>query len=289
VTSQEPHTQHIADPDVPDTEVIPVEQPAPVFVDSTGRRRRLLRRFAYGFGAFCMVYGGLISLSLAGGPVSPSAALPFPQFIAGGEPPAGQPRPTPEPIMTAPKSVLVNDATPRRGGAAGSWDGDTVTTNQATAQPTRAAAPTMQPTATRAPSKPLENTPSPVKTPTNPPSASASPTGSPSPSDTVDSTGGTGTGGTGGGAVSDGPDEGGLDEGGPDPVAADPGDGTGDDCPDDATTGYRPDGAYRPEPATWADPATSVNLQAAAEPEESDDPAPGEDAGEPSDDPEDAP
>ena len=41
MTSQEPHTEHIADQNDPDTDVIMVAQPAPVFVDSTGRRRRL--------------------------------------------------------------------------------------------------------------------------------------------------------------------------------------------------------------------------------------------------------
>ena len=78
--------------------MILVAQPAPVFVDSTGRRRRLLRRLAYGFGAFCMVYGGLISLSLAGGPVSPSAVLPFPGLAEHGTPtscPSTRRHPTP--------------------------------------------------------------------------------------------------------------------------------------------------------------------------------------------------
>jgi hypothetical protein len=213
VTSQETHTQHIVDPDVPDTEVILVEQPAPVFVDSTGRRRRLLRRLAYGFGAFCMVYGGLISLSLAGGPVSPNAVLPFPELIDGGQPTVGEPRPTPEPIVTAPDSVLVNEATPRRGGEAGSWNGP-ASTRRPAARPQPAVGPATG-AATTKPAKPTEVAPSPTKAPTTSPSQTPAPTPAPTPTVSLDTTGGSGGGtggGTGGGASGE-----------------DDGDGTGDD------------------------------------------------------------
>lgn len=233
MTSQEPHPQLIADPDIPDTEVILVAQPAPVFVDSTGRRRRLLRRLAYGFGAFCMVYGGLISLSLAGGPVSPSAVMPFPELIDRGTDPAdGKPRTTPEPIVTAPKSVLVNDATPRRGGAAGSWDDGTTANNPKRANATRAAGPrtpttrkTSRPTATAGQSttKPVEATPS--ATATTGPTATATATVNPSPS----SGSGTGTKAPGtGGSPSDDTDD------PDDPGSATGGGGGGgnlDECP----------------------------------------------------------
>ncbi|MEV6487927.1 hypothetical protein AB0M20_04675, partial [Actinoplanes sp. NPDC051633] len=80
MTSQEPENPHSADSGIPDTEVLKVSAPAPVFVDTTGRRRRFLRRLAYGFGALCMMYGGLVSVSLAGGPVSSSAVLPLPDL-----------------------------------------------------------------------------------------------------------------------------------------------------------------------------------------------------------------
>ena len=52
MTSQEPSNPISADAEILDTEVIVVAQPSPVFVDSTGRRRRVLRRVAYGFGVF---------------------------------------------------------------------------------------------------------------------------------------------------------------------------------------------------------------------------------------------
>lgn len=76
MTSQEP-SQNI-DPIALDTEVIAVPVPAPVFVDSTGRRSRLLRHLALAFGVVLIGYAGLVSLSLAGGPISSSAVLPLP-------------------------------------------------------------------------------------------------------------------------------------------------------------------------------------------------------------------
>ena len=61
--------------ELPDTEVIAVPRPDLVFVDATGRRRRMLRRASYGFAAVCVAYGGLVGVSLAGGPVSTSGAI----------------------------------------------------------------------------------------------------------------------------------------------------------------------------------------------------------------------
>src|SRR3954468_18980125 len=97
---QEPNNPPFADVEIPDTQVIDVAPPSPVFVDSTGRRRRLLRRVAYGFGALCMVYGGLISVSLAGGPVSSSGVRPLPGLAddSGDEEEVVLARPSPTPI-----------------------------------------------------------------------------------------------------------------------------------------------------------------------------------------------
>jgi hypothetical protein len=113
----EPQNPHFAEHDIPDTEVISVAPPAPVFVDSTGRRSRLLRRLAYAFGALVMVYGGLISVSLAGGPVRSGAVLPLP----GLEPKTGddraerRPDPTPAPTPSqSPTRLFITDAMPRR-------------------------------------------------------------------------------------------------------------------------------------------------------------------------------
>jgi hypothetical protein len=107
-----------ADRDIPDTEVIVVPSPSPVFVDSTGRRSRLLRRVAYAFGALCMLYGGLVSVSLAGGPVSSSAVLPLPNLPDATERVVeAQPIPTPTPSPASsgsPRALLVTEALPRR-------------------------------------------------------------------------------------------------------------------------------------------------------------------------------
>ena len=118
MTLQEPQNPPIADVDMPDTEVIVVAHPSPVFVDSTGRRRRMLRRVAYGFGALCMVYGGLVSVSLAGGPVSSSAVLPLPDLADGQDEEdlvVARPSPTPEPVVTATSAQPILEVLPRRG------------------------------------------------------------------------------------------------------------------------------------------------------------------------------
>jgi len=116
VTSQEPRTPQPADRDIPDTEVIVVSAPTPVFVDSTGRRRRRLQRLAYAFGAVCLLYGGLISVSLAGGPVRPSAVLPLPDLPDRRDSSIdARPSPTPEPVVSSPaKTPLVGEALPHR-------------------------------------------------------------------------------------------------------------------------------------------------------------------------------
>src|ERR1700712_3606670 len=117
VTSHEPENPHSTEPDNPDTEVITVPAAAPVFVDSTGRRSRRLRRLAYAFGVLVMLYGGLIAVSLAGGPVRSSAVLPLPGLDLdpkAAKPPT-PPRATPRPSATpSVKSLFVTDALPRR-------------------------------------------------------------------------------------------------------------------------------------------------------------------------------
>ncbi|OJF15706.1 hypothetical protein BG844_02970 [Couchioplanes caeruleus subsp. caeruleus] len=218
---QEPETQLFADAEIPDTEVIVVAHPSPVFVDSTGRRRRLLRRVAYGFGALCMVYGGLISVSLAGGPVSPSAVLPLPDLADGDDEAiaAVRPSPTPGPFTAVPSTRPVMDVLPR---------GDLPIIRRTvesgvmprsvapTARPSRTPTPrtTTKPTTTPTPTKLVEssttkpNTPGPTVPPTGTPTTPADPVppAPPIPPGTGE------TGGTGGGTPSD--DDGEDEEGG---------------------------------------------------------------------------
>lgn len=58
----------------------------PVFVDSTGRRGRTIRRVAYGLGALCAAYTVVLVLSFMGAtPFAPKTMLPVPG-VPSGEP-----------------------------------------------------------------------------------------------------------------------------------------------------------------------------------------------------------
>jgi hypothetical protein len=122
VTKQEPENPNFADSGTLDTEVLSLPSAAPVFVDESGRRRKLLRRVAYGFGALCMAYGGLVSVSLAGGPVSSSVVLPLPELgdddkAADAAPMPPMPAPTTPPTSQPPRLItesLRRPSTPSR-------------------------------------------------------------------------------------------------------------------------------------------------------------------------------
>jgi hypothetical protein len=170
VTSQEPENPDSADRDIPDTEVIVVPSPASVFVDSTGRRGRLLRRLSYAFGALCMLYGGLVSVSLAGGPVSSRAVLPLPNLRAEKTQPVQaeigpKPAPIAKPAATSapPRAVAVTEVLPRR------------TTERA-----RVPSPPAKPVKS-ASAKPVKSTKAPSTPPSTKPTPSASPSVSASP------------------------------------------------------------------------------------------------------------
>ncbi|MGV9900370.1 hypothetical protein, partial [Streptomyces tendae] len=65
----------------------------PVFVDSTGRRARLLRRLGLLLGAVCVGYTAVLGLAFMGVGISvnPSSLLPF--GVGGGGGPEGGPGP----------------------------------------------------------------------------------------------------------------------------------------------------------------------------------------------------
>ncbi|MEU4096101.1 hypothetical protein [Streptomyces sp. NPDC026673] len=66
-----------AGPPEPDTELIAL--PGPVFVDSSGRRARAVRRAGWLVGAACSVYTAALALSLSGAtPIAPKTLLPLP-------------------------------------------------------------------------------------------------------------------------------------------------------------------------------------------------------------------
>jgi hypothetical protein len=202
VTSQEPDNPPFIDGDIPVTEAILVAPPAPVFVDTTGRRSRLLRRIAYGFGALVMLYGGLICVSLVGGPVPSSAVLPLPGLEpagdAGDEKPAqSHPTPAPTPSPSA-APVFVADALPHRATSAARLESAKITSAARPAtKPTATTKPTTKatPKATPATTRPVESTTVPTTpaatVPTTPATIPAPPSPPPAP-----------TGGQGGGEES---------------------------------------------------------------------------------------
>jgi hypothetical protein len=175
VTSQEQKAAQSVDHDIPDTEVIVVSAPSPVFVDSTGRRRRLLRRLSYAFGGLCLLYGGLVSVSLAGGPVSSSAILPLPDLGTDATAEA-RPSPIPLPTIAAPKARAIIEALPRHDLPAAGNNRFGATRPVATPTAPRATGKPATPKPTATSSRPVESTATPT------PSASPSTSGSPTPS-----------------------------------------------------------------------------------------------------------
>ncbi|MET7855695.1 hypothetical protein ABZS81_00405 [Streptomyces sp. NPDC005318] len=97
-------------------------QEGPVFVDSSGRRARLLRRAAVALGIACVGYAAVLGLAFMGGiSMSPSDLLPFdgapsaqggPQGITPpgvtGAPPSGPPADGAGPSPSASVSVSLS-------------------------------------------------------------------------------------------------------------------------------------------------------------------------------------
>jgi len=168
VTSQQPENPPFIDGDIPVTEPILVAPPAPVFVDTTGRRSRLLRRIAYGFGALVVTYGALIGVSLVGGPVPSSVVLPLPGLepaaAADDKKPTPTPSPTPSPSATP---LFVADPLPRRATSAARLESAKVS-SPAAARPVAKPTATRKPTATKATPKPSPTTTRPVESTTVP-------------------------------------------------------------------------------------------------------------------------
>ena len=248
MTSHQPENPHFAEPDIPDTEVISVAAPAPVFVDSSGRRSRFLRRLAYGFGALVVLYGGLISVSLAGGPVRSSAVLPLPGLETGDDvrermPARPVPVPTPAPSQK-PAPVLVTEALPRRAAGTPRAAAPRLEATRITLpvpSPSRSAKPAAEAT------RPVESTTTTPATTTPTTTPTSTPVGQPLPATTppVAPPPQPDTGGAGGGVPVDSPDSG------------DSGSGSGTSAP--------PADAPATEPTTEAGTATGTTAGPSAE------------------------
>jgi hypothetical protein len=174
VTSQEFQTSHTTGIDAAETEIIAVPEPAPVFVDSTGRRSRLLRRVALAFGVLLVAYGGLISISLAGGPVSSSAVLPLPGLDDEDDEPQSRPTPAPAPTPSVSPTRRIVESTVRDGGD--QRRPATSTSARTSATVSRSTTPTPSASTSASP-KPVESTTA-TQQPTVEPTAT---TGSPPP------------------------------------------------------------------------------------------------------------
>jgi hypothetical protein len=171
VTTQEHQHQKTADQRIPDTEVIAVATPAPVFVDSTGRRSRMLRWIALAFGILVLSYGGLASISLAGGPVNSSAVLPLPGLDddekADPVPPRPGPAPAAIPSSTPARAPVESTANPARQ----STRPAKVSAKPAASKPTPAKTPKKAATTT----PPTRSTPTPTVTTTKPTESGTTP------------------------------------------------------------------------------------------------------------------
>ncbi len=170
----------------PNTDTVPLipaarpapgeEGSAPVFVDSSGRRGRRIRRVAYAAGALCAAYTGVLALSFMGAtPFAPRTVLPVP----------GLPSEKPSAVTETPRGDL---------------PGESVTHSPGGASTSPSALPTDSPSG-GSPSTPVTG---PVTSPA--PTASSSPTGSSPATGPTDSGSPSGSGPTtSGGTSSAGP------------------------------------------------------------------------------------
>jgi hypothetical protein len=280
VTSQEPITQPSADTDAPETQVIIAPlAPAPVFVDSTGRRRRTLRRVSYAFGALVMLYAGLVSVSLAGGPVSSSAVLGIPDLADGsvtgtgvdGDDRVTRPSPISTPSRATPRPVFVADQLPQRGDLTAHAGGRTAAPPRSPAtrpkpskSPSPRASATKKVESTTVPSAPSSSTPTPSTSASAP--VPAPPGGS---SGSGGSGGSSDTGGVGGGSVmTDGSAVDGSSAGGPAGSSGSAGGGGsasgGETVAEDAVETSTADGALSAEEAE--ENAADVSGEGTAQP-----------------------
>jgi hypothetical protein len=150
----------------------------PVFVDTSGRRRTILRRVGIGIGTLAVAYLALFVVSLAGGPRPPG--IPLPEAVAG-EPDRTQT----EPDGSVPGTPATGPSEPTPGGSpastAGAGSGAPATTP---ADPVPSAVPpgAAVPPAPAPPPAPPTATPVPTTTPaptTPAPTTPASPTPAP--------------------------------------------------------------------------------------------------------------
>ncbi|SNT20037.1 hypothetical protein SAMN05421812_103693 [Asanoa hainanensis] len=280
IPDQEPQTDIIvtaADPTGPLGVTLGQDAP-PIFVDETGRRRRLVRWAAYGIGAVCLGYTALVGVSIAGGPALPHALMPFPDRV---QQPDRDGTPAETTLRTAfrppnPGPFVAPLPPPTAPGGPGSVRTSTVpVAARPTPSPAKGTAPVSPPPATAEPTRPPENeptSPEPTPPPSTPPVVEQ-PGGGGGSGDTGGGSGGGGNGGDpgngggSGGGTGSGPDNsGGSDTGGGTETGTAIGtgsDGTGDPI-GDAGSGSGSGGDSAPEATTaTTEPAPTATVSAA--------------------------
>lgn len=135
----------------------PEPAPAPVFVDASGRRRKLAHRLTLGLFLTAAGYSLMVIWSLLGGPVSPDSLMPFsaPHPTHSGAKPAETTRPSPTDATAAnPAMSFGSGYSTTTAAGAGTSPGPTASPATATASPS--ASPTGH-RPTTAPGKPTSS------------------------------------------------------------------------------------------------------------------------------------
>jgi len=156
----------------------------PVFVDTTGRRRRRLWTVAYGTSVSGLAYVMVFGLALAGGQISPPGGV-------GDRPRIDYPLPTPTPPAAPQPTLTDTPIVARNGSATGSSGTSSARPTATSPTPSRSREPSPsseppsnEPTVTDEPTEPAEPSPSPPSSPSETESTSPS---DPDPPDLEDS------------------------------------------------------------------------------------------------------
>ncbi|GAA3393668.1 hypothetical protein GCM10020369_60130 [Cryptosporangium minutisporangium] len=170
--------------DTQQVEVLPEEIVAvPVFVDSTGKRKRRFRTLGFVAGGVGVAYAAMLGLSFAGGPIAPNSLLPVPGMptaapLANTEPESSMSAVSDEEIAREDggdggdgEDRIASTSTPRPGATV------TPKPGQPTPKPS-ATKPTTKPPAVKPTTKPPAATPT-TKPPVNPPPSNPPPSNPP--------------------------------------------------------------------------------------------------------------
>ncbi|SHN26353.1 hypothetical protein [Cryptosporangium aurantiacum] len=157
---------------------------APVFVDSTGKRKRRFRTLGFVAGGLGVAYAAMLGLSFAGGPIAPNALLPVPGMPTAA--PLANPEPESSMSAVSDEQIARGDSNERGfriGSTATPKPGSTSGTPKPGAPTPKPSATTAKPPVVPAPTKttvvptPSKTTPAPTTpAPTTPAATTPAPT-----------------------------------------------------------------------------------------------------------------